>query len=301
MEAKYHIPALLTETVDLLNIKPNGIYVDLTFGGGGHSRAIVQHLTSGKLIAFDRDNDAVKNALSNERFIFIRNNFKFLRNLLRYNGIDQVDGILADLGVSFHHFDTEERGFSFRFEEANMDMRMTQEAELTAQKLVNTYDQKKLQYIFSVYGELDNASRLANAIVKARENNSITTIQEFINIISHCIPKHSEHKYLAKIFQALRIEVNGEMQALSQMLPQTLKVLKQGGRLAVIAYHSLEDRMVKNFMKTGNIEGKTEKDFYGNTVTPFQVITKKAVMPSVEEIEKNNRARSAKLRVAEKR
>lgn len=300
MNTEYHIPALLTETIELLNIKPDGVYVDLTFGGGGHSKAILSQLTTGKLVGFDRDADAAENVINDERFVFVRNNFRFLRNLLRYNGIEQVDGILADLGVSSHHFDTGERGFSFRFE-ADMDMRMTREAELTAQQVVNTYSQQQLQHIFSVYGELDNAGRLARAIVGARSNDKIQTIQQFTEIVSGSIPQRAEHKYLAKIFQALRIEVNREMQALSQMLPQTLKVLKPGGRLAVITYHSLEDRMVKNFMKAGNVEGKTEKDFYGNLITPFTIITRKAIVPTDKEVEENNRARSAKLRVAEKR
>lgn len=300
MNATYHTPALLNETIELLNINPNGIYVDLTFGGGGHSSAILQKLTTGKLIAFDRDSDAAANMLTDSRFIFIRNNFRFLRNLLRYNGINEVDGILADLGVSSHHFDTGERGFSFRFD-ADMDMRMTREADLTAQHVVNTYSLQQLQQLFSLYGELDNAGRLAKAIVKAREAAEIRSTQQFTDIVSVCIPQRAEHKYLAKIFQALRIEVNREMQALSQMLPQTLKVLKTSGRLAVITYHSLEDRMVKNFMKTGNIEGKAQKDFYGNIITPFDIITRKAVVPTDNEVEQNNRARSAKLRVAEKR
>ena len=300
MNVPYHIPALLTETLELLNIKPDGIYVDLTFGGGGHSSAILKQLTTGKLIAFDRDSDAVANKINDERFIFINNNFRFLRNLLRYNGIEEVDGVLADLGVSSHHFDTGERGFSFRFEDADLDMRMTREAELTAQQVLNTYPQQRLQQIFTLYGELDNAGRLANTIVKAREQEKVQNIQKFINIIQACVPQRAEHKYLAKIFQALRIEVNQEMQALSQMLPQSLKVLKAGGRLAVITYHSLEDRMVKNFMKAGNVEGNAEKDFYGNLITPFKVITRKAVVPADEEIEENNRVRSAKLRVAEK-
>lgn len=292
---------MLNETIKLLNIRPDGTYVDLTFGGGGHSTAILQHLSTGKLIAFDRDSDAKANIIKDKRFIFIQNNFRFLRSLLRYNGIEQVDGILADLGVSSHHFDTKERGFSFRFKDADLDMRMTREAELTAKQVINTYGRQQLQQMFAVYGELDNPARLAKVIVDAREEHKIESIQQFMDIVTPCIPKHAEHKYLAKIFQSLRLEVNSEIQALSQMLPQALKALKQGGRLAIITYHSLEDRMVKNFMKAGNTEGKAEKDFYGNVISPFQLITKKTIIPTEEEINLNNRVRSARLRVAEKR
>ena len=299
MNTKYHIPVLLTESIDALNINPQGIYVDVTFGGGGHSREMLKHLTTGKLVAFDRDSDAEANKINDERFIFVRNNFRFLHNFLRYNNIDQVDGILADLGVSSHHFDEAERGFSFRYD-AEIDMRMNKNSDLSAAKLLNKYDENELRRVFRDYGELDNANLLAKIIVEKRNNQQIKTVDEFLNVIKPVSPKKDENKFLAKVFQALRIEVNKEIEALEQLLVHALKSLKNKGRLVVITYHSLEDRLVKNFMRSGNIDGKIEKDFYGNINTPFNLITRKAIVPSDLEIEKNSRARSAKLRIAEK-
>ncbi len=295
----YHTPVLLHESIDALCVKPGGTYVDVTFGGGGHSREILNRLGSkGRLVAFDRDADAAANAIKDKRFTLIRNNFRYIRNLLRYEGIRQVDGILADLGVSSYQFDTAERGFSFRFEAA-LDMRMNQQSDLTAAKVVNTYSEQDLQRIFKLYGEVENTPKVVRYIIARRNEQPLETIGALVEAVRPCMPKLAEHKYLAKIFQALRIEVNTEMQALEQLLIQSLKLLKPAARLSVITYHSLEDRMVKNFMRTGNVEGKVEKDFYGNEQTPFIVITKKAVAPSEEEIQRNTRARSAKLRVVE--
>lgn len=300
MPTEYHIPVLLKESIDALQIKPAGVYVDTTFGGGGHSQEIVKQLGKGRLLAFDRDHDAAENNLRHPRFTFIHNNFRFMRTCLRHEGVEEVDGILADLGVSSHQFDTGKRGFSFRFE-ALLDMRMNQQASLTAAKVINTYPEETLLRIFQLYGEVENAGKVVKQIVQFREQKAIETIGEFVEILKNCTPKFAEHKYLAKVFQGLRIEVNGEMTALRQMLEQSVKILKEGGRLVVITYHSLEDRMVKNFMRSGNIEGKMEKDFFGNELSPFTVITKKAIKPNEEEIVNNTRARSAKLRVAEKR
>ncbi len=294
----YHTPVLLHESVDALCVKGGGTYVDVTFGGGGHSKEILNRLQKGRLIAFDRDADAGNNTINDKRFTLIRNNFRFIRNLLRYEGVEQVDGILADLGVSSHQFDTPERGFSFRFDTL-LDMRMNRAAALTAAKVLNTYSEQDLQYIFKMYGEVENATKVVRAIAVRRHEQAIQTVGELIEAIRPCLPPHAEHKYLAKLFQALRIAVNAEMHALEQLLVQSLRLLKPGGRLVVITYHSLEDRMVKNFMRAGHVAGKIEKDFFGKAQTPFSVITKKALTPPEEEVAKNTRARSAKLRVAE--
>ncbi|MDR3286513.1 MAG: 16S rRNA (cytosine(1402)-N(4))-methyltransferase RsmH [Prevotellaceae bacterium] len=299
MNKTYHIPVLLTESVDALNINPAGIYVDVTFGGGGHSREILNKLTTGKLVAFDRDSDAEANKINDDRFIFVRNNFKFLHNFLRYNKIDEVDGILADLGVSSHHFDEASRGFSFRYN-AEIDMRMNKNSDFSAAKLLNEYTESELKRVFRDYGEVDNANFIAKIIVEKRNEKQIKTVDDFLEIIKSRTPKKDENKFFAKIFQAIRIEVNQEIDAIEQMLVHSLKSLKNHGRLVVITYHSLEDRLVKNFMRSGNIDGKIEKDFYGNVNCPFKLITRKAVVPNDLEIEKNSRARSAKLRVAEK-
>jgi len=290
----------LEESIKGLQIKANGTYVDATFGGGGHSKAILDQLKKGKLVAFDRDSDAKKNNIKHPYFTFIQNNFRFMRSCLRNIGIEEVDGILADLGVSSHQFDTGVRGFSFRFDTV-LDMRMNQGASLTAAKIINTYPEEKLSRIFRLYGEVENTGKVVQQILIQREQQPIETIGEFVEILKPCTPKFAEHKYLAKIFQALRIETNGEITALQQMLEQSVKILRKGGRLVVISYHSLEDRMVKNFMRAGNAEGKIEKDFYGNEIAPFTVISKKAITPKEEEIAGNTRARSAKLRIAEKK
>ena len=299
MNVLYHTPVMLHQSVDALCVKPNGVYVDATFGGGGHSREILNRLKNGRLIAFDRDGDAGANRIEDKRFLLIQNNFRFTRGLLRNEGITEVDGVLADLGVSSHQFDTGERGFSFRFE-APLDMRMDRGGALTAAQVVNTYPEMQLCAVLRNYGEVEHAARAAKLLAATRERKAITTIGGLKEALAPCVPKVMEHKYLAKVFQALRIEVNGEMKALEQLLAQALKVLKPGGRLVVITYHSLEDRLVKNFMRAGNTEGKIEKDMFGKAITPLTVITKKAVAPDENEIQKNTRARSAKLRVAEK-
>jgi len=298
--SEYHVPVMLHESVEGLNINPNGVYVDVTFGGGGHSRYILEQLDGGKLIAFDQDLEAQANIPANDKLVFVHGNFRYLRSFLRLNGYEQVDGILADLGVSSHHFDDEQRGFSFRFE-GPLDMRMNTLSKFDAAHVVNTYDPSKMMEIFRVYGEVDNPKVLVKAIIKKREEKPIETVQELVEALQPHIPANAQHKFLAKVFQALRIEVNREMEALKQMLEQSLKVLKPGGRLSVITYHSLEDRLVKNFMKSGNFEGKVEKDFYGNANAPFTLVNRKAIVPSAKELEENNRSRSAKLRIAEKR
>lgn len=298
--SEYHVPVMLKESVEGLNINPNGVYVDVTFGGGGHSRYILEQLDRGKLVAFDQDLEAQNNIPAHENLIFVHGNFRFLRSFLRLNGFEQVDGILADLGVSSHHFDDEQRGFSFRFE-GPLDMRMNTLSSKDAAFVVNTYEPVRLMEILRIYGEVDNPKVLVKAITKARDIKPFETVQEFVDALQPFIPANAQHKFLAKVFQALRIEVNHEMEALKQMLEQALRVLKPGGRLSVITYHSLEDRFVKNFMKCGNFEGKVEKDFYGNFITPFTLVTRKAVTPSEEELKLNNRSRSAKLRVAEKK
>ncbi|MDR2425067.1 MAG: 16S rRNA (cytosine(1402)-N(4))-methyltransferase RsmH [Prevotellaceae bacterium] len=298
----YHVPALLNESVDALNIRDNGVYVDATFGGGGHSREILARLNSGaKLVAFDRDGDVLPNLPNDSRFLFVGNNFRFMQNFLRYHGIKKVDGIIADLGVSSHHFDHCERGFSFRFPEAPIDMRMGQQSATMASALLNAASQDKLQQIFCEYGELKQARKIAQTIVAARADKQFQTVGNLIDCLARIIPRHEENQTFPKVFQALRIEVNREMTALKHFLEQTTALLSPKGRLAVISYHSLEDRMVKNFMKTGNTEGQTVKDFYGNEITPFVLITKKAIVPDDGEIRRNSRSRSAKLRTAEKK
>ena len=292
----YHIPALLNESIDGLAIKPDGIYVDVTFGGGGHSRAILERLgAAGRLVGMDQDLDASMNALQDSRFTFAHGNFAYLKNFLRYYGITGVDGILADLGVSFHHFDDVERGFTFRAD-APLDMRMNRSASFSAKDLIDTYSEERLADVLYLYGELRQSRRLAAAIVKSRPS----TTGELVDIVRPLLKASQEKKELSMVFQALRIEVNGELNALGRLLAQSLEVLNPGGRLAVITYHSLEDRLVKNFMRTGNVEGRQEKDFFGRVNTPWRVITGKVIVPSAAEVELNPRSRSAKLRVAER-
>ena len=296
----YHTPALLSESVSGLNIHPEGVYVDVTFGGGGHSREILRQLgNNGKLVSFDQDEDAIRNAISDPRFIFVKSNFRFLKNFLRYHNIHQVDGILADLGVSSHHFDDSERGFSFRFT-GDLDMRMNRSARKTAADILNTYSAEQLSDIFYLYGELKNSRKLASAIVSQRQSKPLKTVPDFLEIMEPFTRKDKEKKMLAQAFQALRIEVNDEMTALRDMLSQTVDILAPGGRVSIISYHSLEDRLVKNFFKTGNFEGRIEQDFFGNIQTPFEVINRKVIIPSEEEQEANPRSRSAKLRIAGK-
>lgn len=298
--AEYHVPVLLKESIDGLNIKPEGVYADLTFGGGGHSREILKHLKEGQLIGFDQDEDALNNVPDDKRFVFVNHNFRYLRNFMYYYGFEQLDGILADLGVSSHEFDEADRGFSFRFE-AELDMRMNQRSRLKASDVLNRYDESALLSIFRNYGEVENAKRLVDLIIKGRQEKEIITSDDLYQVILPCIPKMKEKKYLAKVYQALRIEVNGELEVLEEMLEQAIKVLKPGGRLVVITYHSLEDRIVKNFFRAGNIEGKVEKDaIYGYVTKDFELINRKVIVPSEDEIERNPRARSAKLRIAEK-
>lgn len=296
----YHIPALLDESMNGLAVKPCGVYVDVTFGGGGHSREILRRLgKEGHLYSFDQDEDAERNIVDDARFTFVRSNFKYLKNFLRYYGVDKVDGILADLGVSFHHFDTSERGFSFRFD-APLDMRMNRSATATAADIVATYDVEQLSRLFTVYGELRTARKIASAIVAARGVSRVDTSGKLIEIVKPYINYKQEKKELAQLFQALRIEVNNEMDSLCRMLQQAAEVLRPGGRLAVITYHSLEDRMVKNFIKTGHVDGTIEKDFFGRVETPLRAVNNKVIVPTEEEVARNPRARSAKLRVAEK-
>lgn len=299
MERDYHVPVLLNESVNGLEIKANGDYVDVTFGGGGHSREIFSRLKTGRLFAFDQDEDAAANVIQDERFYFIRHNFKYIRNFLKYYDVEQVDGILADLGVSSHDFDVAERGFSFRFD-GDLDMRMNRDASQSAADIVNTFTEDQLRTIFREYGEIDNAGRLAKQLVSARNAKQVKTIEQFKESIAPCVPKFQESKYLAKVFQALRIETNNEMDVLHEFLEQSIELLKPGGRLVVITYHSLEDRMVKNFIKSGDFSGKQEKDFFGNVESPLTAINRKVIVPSEDEIERNPRARSAKLRIAEK-
>ena len=300
-EQTYHVPVLLNESIDGMNLQPGGIYVDVTFGGGGHSKEILrQGDESIRLFSFDQDEDAEKNIVNDKRFTFVRSNFRYLHNFLRYHDVEQVDAILADLGVSSHHFDDSERGFSFRFD-GKLDMRMNKRAGMTAAEVVNTYDEERLADIFYLYGELKNSRKLASAIIKARANKQIVTIGDFLDIVKPMFGREREKKELAKVFQALRIEVNQEMEALKEMLYAATEALKPGGRLVVITYHSLEDRMVKNIMKTGNIEGKAEQDFFGNVQTPFRLVNNKVIVASDEEVTRNPRSRSAKLRIAEKK
>ena len=297
----YHVPVLLRESIDGLNIKPDGVYVDVTFGGGGHSREMLSRLgKNGHLYSFDQDADAEKNIVDDERFTFVRSNFRYLKNWMRYYGVEQIDGLLADLGVSSHHFDDESRGFSFRFD-APLDMRMNKRATLTAADIVNDYSEEQLADIFYLYGELKNARKIAAALVKARAAKRIATTQALLDSTAKLMGREREKKDTAKLFQALRIEVNHEMEALKEMLNAATELLGEGGRLSVITYHSLEDRIVKNMMRAGNAEGKMKQDFFGRTDSPFSLVNNKVIVPSDDEQERNPRSRSAKLRIAEKR
>lgn len=307
MSEDYHIPVLLQQSVDGLNIHEDGVYVDATFGGGGHSREIMRRLNGkGRLFGFDQDIDAFNNFISQSNseadfcsgFQFVRSNFRYMANFLRFYGVDKADGILADLGVSSHHFDESGRGFSFRFE-GELDMRMNQRGGITAADVVNTYDEKRIADILFIYGELKNSRRMADAIVKARKNEPIRRIEQLVAVLEPFVQRQRVKKDMAKAFQAFRIEVNHEMDALREMLQQTTRILKPGGRLVVITYHSLEDKLVKNLMRTGNCEGMEEKDFYGNCLTPFQLVNRKVIVPDTQEQERNPRSRSAKLRIAE--
>lgn len=305
-EPAYHIPVLLDESVNGLNIKPSGIYVDVTFGGGGHSKEILSRLNGkGRLFSFDQDADAEKNIEASEGFTFVRSNFRYLKNWMRYYGIEKIDGLLADLGVSSHHFDDESRGFSFRFD-APLDMRMNKRAGMTAADVVNEYDEDRLADIFFLYGEMKNSRKIASMLVRARQKKPIQTTLDLITAVrgqqtpTNTMAESREKKDMAKLFQALRIEVNHEMDALKEMLLSATELLKPGGRLSVITYHSLEDRMVKNVMKTGNAEGKRVQDFYGKVETPYRLVNNKVIVASADEQQKNPRSRSAKLRIAEK-
>ena len=296
----YHIPVLLRESIDGLDIKPDGVYVDVTFGGGGHSKEILKRLgKKGHLYSFDQDEDAEGNIPEDNRFTFVRSNFRYLRNWMRYYEVEQIDGLLADLGVSSHHFDDETRGFSFRFD-VPLDMRMNKRAGMTAADILNNYSEELLADVFYVYGELKNARKIANTVVKSRNDKSIETTGDLLRITEDLLPKTREKKETAKLFQALRIEVNHEMDALKDMLNGAREVLRDGGRLSVITYHSLEDRIVKNFMKAGNAEGKVKQDFFGRVEAPFKQVGEKIITPSEEEQQQNPRSRSAKLRIAEK-
>lgn len=295
----YHVPALLEESIKGLNIRPGGIYVDATFRGGGHSMEILNRLSGGKLIAFDQDEDAMRNIPRDKRLIFLNQNFRFLANNLKFNGIEQIDGLIADLGVSFHQFDEPERGFTFR-QDVSLDMRMNKKGSVTAASLLKNLSEAELAKLFYDYGELINSRRVAKEIVAARALKPLTTVNDMISAIGKLAPFKQEHKFYARVFQALRIAVNQEMECLREMLEQALSVLRKDGRLVVITYHSLEDRMVKNFMRTGNFDGIENKDFYGNLITPFRLINKKGIVPDESEIEDNKRARSARLRIAEK-
>ena len=301
IESRYHVPVMLRECMDGLRICPSGIYVDVTFGGGGHSREILRSLNEeGRLYGFDQDRDAERNIPADPRFVFVRGNFRYLRNFMRYYGVcGEVDGVLADLGVSSHHLDDKERGFSFRFDGA-LDMRMNAREGRTAADIVNEYPEEALADVFFLYGELKMARKLASVLARARGERRIETIGDLLEVLSPFTGKDKEKKFLAQVFQALRIEVNDEMRALREMLEATLRVLRPGGRLVVITYHSLEDRLVKNFLRAGNFEGKSERDFFGNTSSPFRLVNNKVIVPSDEEVERNPRSRSAKLRIAEK-
>ncbi|MGD9770320.1 MAG: 16S rRNA (cytosine(1402)-N(4))-methyltransferase RsmH [Parabacteroides sp.] len=299
-EVCYHIPVMLNECMEGLAIKPDGVYVDVTFGGGGHSKEILSRLgKKGTLYGFDQDADAENNIPEDDRFVFVRSNFRYLSNFMRFHGETEIDGLLADLGVSSHHFDDKDRGFSFRFQ-GMLDMRMNTRAGKTAADILNTYTEEALSTLFYLYGELKNSRKLASVIVKARETKLLETTDEFLALITPYIGKDKEKKMLAQVFQALRIEVNDEMRALREMLQQAMRLLKPGGRLVVMTYHSLEDRLVKNFFKSGNFEGTINQDFFGNIQSPFRLINNKVITPSSEEVEVNPRSRSAKLRIAEK-
>jgi 16S rRNA (cytosine1402-N4)-methyltransferase len=295
----YHTPVLLNESINGLAIRPDGIYVDVTYGGGGHSRAILERLTTGRLIAFDQDADVLTNTISDDRFQLLNQNFKYLKNFLRLHNAIPVDGILADLGISSHQIDNPERGFSTRFE-GDIDFRMDRRKQLNGRIVINTWDEYELLRIFAEYGEVPNPKKLATNIINYRANKEIITTEDLKEAIGNCAPKGKEFRYQAQVFQALRIEVNGELDALKELLIQANDVLAPGGRLVVLTYHSLEDRLVKNFIKTGNFKGILEKDFYGNPLTPLKRISRKPITPSEKELNENSRARSAKLRIAEK-
>lgn len=297
----YHVPVLLDESINGLNLHPDGVYIDVTFGGGGHSREMLRRLPQGsRLFSFDQDADAERNIVDDDRFTFVRSNFRYLKNWMRYYEIDHIDGLLADLGVSSHHFDDESRGFSFRFD-APLDMRMNKRADKTAADIVAEYDEEALADIFYLYGELKSSRRIASALVKARQQHAIATTQDFLHVVEPFFKREREKKDMARLFQALRIEVNHEMEALKEMLAAATQLLAPGGRLSVITYHSLEDRIVKNVMKTGNAEGKMIQDFYGRIETPFRLVNNKVIVPTDEEQQRNPRSRSAKLRIAEKK
>lgn len=296
---EYHSPVLLNECIEGLNIKPDGIYVDVTFGGGGHSKLILKNLSKGKLYAFDQDENAHKNAIEHSSFKLINANFRYLRNFLRMEGVSKIDGLLADLGVSSHQFDVAERGFSIRFE-GDLDMRMNVNSPLSAKNVVNEYSQDDLADVLYKYGELRNSRAIARAIVSFRSQEEILTTNQLVEVIGHLVPEKKKNQFLARVFQAIRIEVNDEMKALEEMLLDAVDMLNEGGRLVVMSYHSLEDRMVKNLMKKGNIEGNIEKDFFGNPIKDLKEITRKVIVASDEQIAENSRARSAKLRIAEK-
>jgi 16S rRNA (cytosine1402-N4)-methyltransferase len=302
-EKVYHVPVLLRESVEGLNISPEGVYVDVTFGGGGHSREILSQLGGGgKLYGFDQDADAERNIPTDKRFVFVKSNFRYLHNFMRFYGEGYVDGVLADLGVSWHHFDEPQRGFSFRFTEQEPDMRMNQQGKYTAREVLNTYPEEQLGKIFSLYGELPEAHRLAAAIIHYRKNTPIETMDDLLEVLQKIYPPHrfkgKDKKITAQAFQALRIEVNDEFEALREMLTQATTIIREGGRLVILTYHSLEDRIVKHFLKTGNFEGRNEQDIFGNTQHPFRPIPTKAIIPSTKEVVINPRARSAKLRIA---
>jgi 16S rRNA (cytosine1402-N4)-methyltransferase len=296
---EYHNPVLLNECIEGLNIKPTGVYVDVTFGGGGHSKLIMKNLKGGKLFAFDQDENANKNALPEDDFKLINANFRYLKNFLRMEGVRKIDGLLADLGVSSHQFDVAERGFSIRFD-GELDMRMNTNSPLSAKEVVNKYSQEDLANVLYKYGELRDSRAIAKAIVKAREQEAIITTSQLINVVVHMVPEKNRNQFLARIFQAIRIEVNDEMKALEEMLLDAVDMLSEGGRLVVLSYHSLEDRMIKNLMKRGKPEGELEKDFFGNPIKDLTEITRKVIVASKQQVEENTRARSAKLRIAEK-
>ena len=296
----YHVPVLLKESVDGLDIKPDGVYIDVTFGGGGHSKEILTRLSKkGHLYSFDQDADAEKNIVNDGRFTFVRSNFRYIKNWMRYYGVEHIDGLLADLGVSSHHFDDESRGFSFRYD-APLDMRMNKRAGQTAADILNDYDEEQIADILYIYGELKNARKIASTIVKSRQSKRIDTTGDLLNLVTSLFAKEREKKEIAKLFQALRIEVNHEMDALKEMLNGAKDLLCEGGRLSVITYHSLEDRIVKNFIKAGNAEGKVTQDFFGRIEAPFKAVNNKIIVPNESEQESNPRSRSAKLRIAEK-
>lgn len=305
MVHKYHIPVLAEQTVEGLNIKPDGVYVDVTFGGGGHSKIILEKLDKGLLLAFDQDTDAQKNAetlveqYGNEKFKFIKSNFRFIKNFLKYYNFNKVDGILADLGVSSHQFDTGQRGFSFMLG-GELDMRMNTNSKISAKKIINEYTEEDLYRIFKNYGEIDNPYKTVKNLISAREQSKIETVEQLNDIVNKTAPKNKEYKFLAKLYQALRIETNAEMEALESFLTQTGDLVKVGGRLSILTYHSLEDRLVKNYIKTGNTQGETKSDFFGNKHIIFKAVNNKVIVPDENEIENNSRARSAKLRIAEK-